>query len=71
MRRNIYKHQFPWMLKGKVYRALDRVFSFGAAFIDLRTKHKRTAPLMRMHTQYSEIMTDVTGNMDQQIWYKK
>lgn len=49
------------MFEGRAYPSLDKVFLFMVAFIDGRTKYEKTA--MTLHTDYSEIRANVTGDM--------
>lgn len=56
------------LLGGRDYRALDRVVSFIAEFINQNTEHERTAPALR---RYSELLADVRGDMGQKHRVRK
>lgn len=32
------------------------------------TEHERSATMMRMHTLYTEVLVDVTGDMARPVW---
>lgn len=61
------KNGLKGMLEGRDYKGLDKVFPFVAAFIDRCTGHERTAPMTRVHTMYSEIVNEVTGDGEYKI----
>lgn len=56
------KNGLNGMLEGRDYKGLDKVFPFIAAFLDRCTGHERTVPMTRVHTMYSEIVNEVTGD---------
>lgn len=59
------------MQKRKDYRALENVLSFAAIFIDRIVGHKQRAFMTTVLIHYSDIVSDTTGEMEQQIWWEK
>ena len=45
------------MLEGKIYRTIDMVFPFFAAFIDMCCEETDSCPLTKVCSQYTELMT--------------
>lgn len=50
--------------QGKEYRSLVKEFSFVPSFIDRSIENEKSAPMTRIHTQYSEVVSDVTKAWD-------
>lgn len=72
MGRNIYKVWAATMDAGKEgLSSVIKLFPCVAAFIDWSTEHKKTPPLTRVQTNYSEIVADVMGDMGQWAWSNK
>lgn len=63
MGRDIDRIRLPGMVERRYYGVLNRVLPSVAAFINWSTEYERTAPMTRVHVQYTEIVADVTGDV--------
>lgn len=59
------------MLERKDYRSLRKVILLVVAFINQSTEYNKTAPMLSVHTWYSDIVTDLTGDVGRWAWGEK
>lgn len=56
------------MLEERNFQSLNIPFHFVGRLIDLSTGQNKTAPMMKLHLRYGEIVADVTRNRSKRSW---